>query len=203
MTRKVTKKDLNVRSMVVKDLQVRNATDNSNSIGQVSGYACVFGQPSEDMGFIEYTDAGAFDGVDLSNVLGLYDHNFENILARVDSDTLELRVDDKGLFFTMDMPNTTLGRDVYENVRNGNLKGMSFGFTIEADTWQDGDNDSLIHHITQIGEIFEISICSLPAYTETSIAVSRHFNNLTKEKDFRKRTALFLELYDIEKEMEE
>ncbi|MQS88278.1 HK97 family phage prohead protease [Lactobacillus salsicarnum] len=146
----------------------KRAESNGNNL---SGYAIIFDQPSEDLGgFIEYVDRSALDGVDLSKVQLLYNHNWDNILARTDSSTLSLQVDDRGLFFNAQIPDTTLGNDVSENVRNGNLKGCSFGFTIRNDSWQNTTSDTAIRHITEIDDLFELSITPMPAYQETTVS---------------------------------
>lgn len=141
---------------------------------EISGYAIVFNQPSEDMGFIEYITPGALDQVSLKQLLLLYGHDFNNILARADSGTLTTKVDDKGLFFDAKIPNTTLGNDVYTNIANGNIKGASFRFDIAegGDEWSD-EGDQLIHTVTQISNMPEISLTPYPAYTETSVQIER------------------------------
>ncbi|MBF7102295.1 HK97 family phage prohead protease [Pediococcus pentosaceus] len=188
-----------VRSVLNKDWHLRDLSndDSTSAIGQVTGYACVFNQPSEDLGFIEYCDPNMFDGVDMSNVLALYSHDLSNVLGRVSADTLVLKVDDYGLKFTLDIPDTTLGRDVYTNIKNGNLEGCSFGFTIEDDSWNRDTNGQLVHTILQIGELTEISITPLPAYTETSIAVSRGLKKVNEETR-RQKASLFLDLIEME-----
>ncbi|MCT6888763.1 MAG: phage major capsid protein [Lactobacillus sp.] len=141
---------------------------------EISGYAIVFNQPSEDMGFIEYITPGALDQVSFQQLLLLYGHDFNNILARADSGTLTTKVDDKGLFFDAKIPNTTLGNDVYTNIANGNIKGASFRFDIAegGDEWSD-EGDQLIHTVTQISNMPEISLTPYPAYTETSVQIER------------------------------
>lgn len=181
----------NVRSFFTSDLKVRALNGNEKGVGEVSGYAVVFNQPSEFMGFYEIIDPKAFENVDMTHVLALYDHNYDNILARVDSNTLQLSVDKQGVAFKMTLPDTTIGRDVYENVRNGNLKGMSFGFTVDKEDWSQNDKGEVIHTVIQIGRFTEISICALPAYTETSVAVSRSLNKFSEET-YKKKVGLFL-----------
>lgn len=160
---------LDIRT-VDNELSIRDGTDSQMVI---EGYALVFNQPSQPMPFIEYIEPHALDGVDLSNVLLLYSHNYENILARTDSDSLTLKVDDKGLFFSAVLPDTTLGHDTYQNILLGNIKGCSFGFIIGQEDWSLDDNGNTIHTIQTIKEVKEISVTSLPAYTETSVAVKR------------------------------
>ena len=180
-------------------------TRSEDNVTQLSGYAIVFDQPSENLGgFIEYIDRNALNGVDLSNVQLLYNHNFDNILARADSNTLSLSIDDKGLFFNAQIPNTTIGNDVAENVRCGNLKGCSFGFTISGNSWDDLDADTSIRHITQIDELYELSITPLPAYQETTVS-QRSLDEFSNEKTNVKDSSLLdeLELFRMELELED
>lgn len=140
----------------------------------VSGYAIMFDKPSQDLGgFIEYIDNGALKDVNFDGVYLVYAHDMNQPLARVDAGTLKLKVDDKGLFFKATLPNTTVANDVLENIRVGNIKGMSFAFTTKADKWTFGKNGSPdIRHVTVIDEVFEVTITPLPAYQDTSIAIS-------------------------------
>ncbi|MBZ6070761.1 HK97 family phage prohead protease, partial [Weissella cibaria] len=55
----------------------------------------------------------------MSKVLALYDHDYANILGRVDAGTLKLEVNEIGLKFQIQVPDTTTGRDVYANVKAG------------------------------------------------------------------------------------
>ncbi|WP_076631365.1 phage major capsid protein, partial [Lactiplantibacillus plantarum] len=73
-----------------------------------------------------------------------------------------------------------LGHDVYTDILNGNLKGMSFGFTIEDDSWS-VQNGVQVHTINQIGLVEEISITSLPAYTETSLMLQRSLDKIATQ----------------------
>lgn len=191
----MAKNSNDIRTLANAKLQTRSADTNSPSIGQVEGYACVFSQPSEDMGFTEYISPNAFDNVDMSNVLALYNHDFSNILGRVTASTLTLNIDKTGLHFILDMPDTTLGRDTYANIQNGNLQGCSFGFTIADDDWSQDNDGTLVHTINQIDQLIEISITPLPAYTETSVAVSRGLKNY-KDVKVKQKLKLILSTYE-------
>ena len=139
----------------------------------IEGYAAVINKPSNPMPFIEYMKPGVFDHTNLDNVMAIYSHNFEDILARTDSDTLTLKVDDQGLFFTCILPDTQLGHDIYTNVSNGNIKGASFRFEIKDDQWLRDSHDNLIHNILSITNVTEISLTPIPAYSQTSVGVKR------------------------------
>lgn len=171
--------------------------DNQSMI--VEGYAAIFSEPSQPMPFIEYIDPNALQGADLSNVLALYDHEFGNILGRTDSGTLALKVDDKGLFFSCQLPDTQLGHDTYQNVANGNIKGCSFRFDIEDDLYSIDENGNQIHTINKISNVTEISLTTLPAYTETSVQVKRSLdllkgeNGMNNDEEAKKQFELFKE----------
>lgn len=159
------------------DLTTRSSDDNGMT---VEGYAMLYDQPSVPMPFVEYIDRGALDNVDLSKVLLLYGHDLNSVLARSDAKNLQLRADDKGLWFRATLPDTTLGRDTYTNVANGNLKGCSVGFKIGDDKWLQGNDGQVIHHIRSFDQLIEISITPIPAYTETSVDVQRSLEAFMK-----------------------
>ena len=83
------------------DLTTRSSDDNGMT---VEGYAMLYDQPSVPMPFVEYIDRGALDNVDLSKVLLLYGHDLNSVLARSDAENLQLRADDKGLWFRATLP---------------------------------------------------------------------------------------------------
>ena len=177
MTTKTTNRD--VRTFTANHLTIRR--DVESGTRQLSGYAVAFNQPSQPLPFTEYISPHAFDNVDFSQVRLLYAHDFNNILARVDSGTLSLKTDDKGLFFIADIPNTTLGNDVYTNVENGNIKGLSFNAQIDpnsGDTWEQGADGKVIHTINHFASLAEISLTPIPAYTETSVQVARDYKEV-------------------------
>lgn len=177
MTTKTTNRD--VRTFTANHLTIRR--DVESGTRQLSGYAVAFDQPSQPLPFTEYISPHAFDNVDFSQVRLLYAHDFNNILARVDSGTLSLKTDDKGLFFIADIPNTTLGNDVYTNVENGNIKGLSFNAQIDpnnGDTWEQGAGGVVIHTINHFASLAEISLTPIPAYTETSVQVARDYKEV-------------------------
>ena len=183
-------KTTDVRTIQATNLTVKR--DLGNGTRQLSGYAVTFNQPSNPLPFIEYIRPGAFNNVDMSQVRLLYAHDYNNILARVDSGTLSLKVDDKGLFFVANIPDTTLGNDVYANVQNGNIKGLSFNAVIDpngGDTWGQDDYGNVIHTITQFKQLNEISLTPIPAYTETSVQVKRDYKEALKSMNKNDSTA--------------
>ena len=188
MTTKTTNRD--VRTFTANHLTIKR--DVESGTRQLSGYAVAFNQPSQPLPFTEYISPHAFDNVDFSQVQLLYAHDFNNILARADSGTLSLKTDDKGLFFVADIPNTTLGNDVYNNVENGNIKGLSFNAQIDpnnGDTWEQGTGGVVIHTINHFASLVEISLTPIPAYTETSVQVARDYKEVLNNMNTDSSTA--------------
>lgn len=184
-----------LRTLNISDLEVRD-TKNDNFIGMIGGYAVIFGQPSEDLGgFIEYIKPNAFDGVDLSDVLALYNHDFANLLGRSSAGTLKLNIDKKGLYFSLAIPDTTLGHDVYTQIKAGNLCGMSFGFTVGDDEWQQSDDGVPLRFISQFDKLYEVSVVGMPAYQETTVSVTRNINRL-KANNYKAKALAILQTYE-------
>lgn len=160
--------------------------DNSDYPKQIQGYAALFNTESVDLGgFIEVIKPTALDGVDLSEVQLIYGHENNSILARVDSGNLTLTVDETGLFFLATLADTNLANDVYQDILAGNLKGMSFGFTIpdDGDDWIFNQGDTAVHVVNQIGDVVEITITPNPAYQDTSVSVKRSLDEARKDKE--------------------
>lgn len=134
----------------------------------VEGYASVFNSMSEDLGgFREIILPGAFSEVLDNDVRALYNHDSNYLLARTTSGTLELKEDEKGLYYRFEMPNTSYGNDMLELFRRGDLSQSSFGFTVEKDSWRMEDGQH-IRYIERVGSLFDVSPVVYPAYTAAS-----------------------------------
>ncbi|MCZ2766174.1 phage major capsid protein [Lacticaseibacillus paracasei] len=176
--------NVQIRAETAIDSQSSNNQVESNQNMAISGIATVFNQPSIKGNFTEYIDQNALNGVDLSNVLLLYSHDFSNILARADAGTLQTSIQPDGLHLNAQLPDTQLGKDTYTNILNGNIKGMSFGFNIapDGDSWSVNSQGKTIHTIHKIGQVFELSLTPIPAYTETSVQVQRDLAQFLSSK---------------------
>lgn len=138
--------------------------------GVLRGYAAVFDQPTtrqNDFAGSETIARGAFDGVLGGDVLALVDHDVSKVLGRTGNGTLRLAADDHGLGFEIDLPDTSLARDVRELVRRGDLTGMSFTAAAgEIERTAGG----VIHR--SFSRLIDVSVVTMPAYDGTSV-VSR------------------------------
>jgi len=146
----------------------------------ISGYAAVFfreGEPGTEyeMGWanvVERIDRHAFDRAILErhDVRALYNHNENFILGRTSSGTLKLSVDDIGLRYDVDIPDTTWGRDVMESIRRGDLTGSSFSFFIRSELWEERDGKPDLATIKDL-DLFDVGPVTFPAYEGTSTGV--------------------------------
>lgn len=123
--------------------------------------------------FSEIVRPGAFSAslADGSDILGLMDHDPARLLARTGNGTLRLVEDSVGLAFSLDLPDTTCGRDARELARLGSLGGCSFGFTLPpgGDQWPAPDKREL--RTVMLRECSVVS--SWPAYSGTEV-FARH-----------------------------
>ena len=163
----------------------------------VEGYALKFNTESRNLGgFIETITPEALEGVDLSDVRCFLDHDSSKLLGRTSSGTLKLNVDETGLYFRCILPNTSVGRDAMELVTRGDLNQCSFGFTVEQDKWAKG-NDIMMRSINKIGNLFEISLVSIPAYDDTDVRVATRSLEEAVNEIEKQRLELELELLGL------
>lgn len=140
----------------------------------IVGYAALFNSLSSDLGgFREVLLPGCFarclaDGAD---VRALVDHMPYRIIGRNKAGTLRLAEDDKGLRVEIDPPDTTIGRDVVESLRRGDLTGMSFGFFTVSDQWRMVDGLPLRELVEVTLDGGDVSVVTYPAYPDTTVAV--------------------------------
>lgn len=181
-----TKPDLNgqeVRSFTAPI--ERRAADGKTT---VAGYAAVFNDMTEIGDYFRETIApGAFtETLKTADVRAYFDHNSGRVLGRKSAGTLRIHEDAKGLAVEIDLPDTSDGRDVQTLIERGDITGMSFGFIVTKQTWDDtGDIPS-----RTIDEVIlrEVSIVSEPAYEGTSIAL-RDLDSVRKERETVEKTA--------------
>lgn len=160
--------DFETRAIRVEELRVADAGGKP----QIVGYAAVFKKDSLDFGgWKERIKRGAFkSSLDRGDdVRALVDHDPSKILGRTKPGTLRLRTDADGLRAEIDPPETTVGRDVVESIRRGDLDGMSFGFRTVTDAWHLEDGVG-IRELIEV-DLFDVSVVTFPAYPDTSVAV--------------------------------
>lgn len=152
----------------------------------VSGYAIIFNSDSNDLGgFIERINPDALEGViERSDVLCLLNHNEDKgVLARSKNGegSLKLEVDERGLKYTFDAPNTALGDELLEGLRRGDITTSSFAFTVGSDSWEKRTDGTYLRTINSITELFDVSPVYFPAYSSTSVKIDQRCIDKVKE----------------------
>ncbi len=142
----------------------------------IDGYAAVFGQTIEIMGmFEEEIDPAAFDRAlkEKQDVRCLKNHDPSLLLGRTKNGTLRLSVDDHGLKYDSDPPDTTAGKDAVTEIKRGDMSGSSFAFRIRKEEWieEEGKKDK---RIIKDVDLFDVSPCTYPAFDETDVGVRAH-----------------------------
>lgn len=160
------------RTFDITKLKTRDATDNESA--KITGYAAVFNsKTSIGDWFEEIIEPGAFARSLSENgdIRALFNHNWDNVLGRTKSGTLRLEEDERGLKFDIELPNTSVGRDLAESMERGDINQCSFGFWITEETWDYSVEPALrtVHEV----ELYEISVVSIPAYDDTEAALVR------------------------------
>ena len=127
--------------------------------------------------FDEIIEAGALDKANLKDVRFLVNHNTDMIpLARSrnnnENSTMQLEVDKDGMGIrvNLDTENNSDARNLYSAIKRGDITGMSFMFTIDDEEWENLETDHPTRHIRKIGQVFEVSAVTFPAYEATEIS---------------------------------
>ena len=127
--------------------------------------------------YIEIVKRGALDGADLSDVRLLVGHDTSKIpLARTPK-TMSLELDDAGLTFRAVLPDTEAGREAYQAVERGDLKGMSYAFTV-PDGGDEYDPKTNTRTINRIAKVYECSLTAFPAYESTTVSAESRESRL-------------------------
>lgn len=155
------------------DLDVLKVETRAEGEGKlVRGHAAVFNRLSENLGgFREQIAPGAFDGVLNDDVRALFNHDPNHILGRTRSGTLRLTVDETGLGYELDPPDTSSGRDLLVSLERGDVSQSSFGFQVDEDDWVEDDEGRVIRTITKFRRLFDVSPVTYPAYPDATVGL--------------------------------
>ena len=156
------------------DIQFR-AEKTEDEKMEIKGYAAVFDSP-ETYDYTEVIAPTAFDEADMSDVVLRYNHNDSfMVLARTRNKSLQLNVDEKGLFMNATLQDDiTEHRDIFNAIKSELIDKQSFAFTVEEDTY---DYDTDTRTITKIGKLFDVSVVDQPFYNATDVSIARNQNN--------------------------
>ena len=141
----------------------------------ITGYAAVFYRAANpgtqyqlmsDM--YERIDSSAFNRAlsEKDDARALFNHDPNFLLGRASAGTLRMIVDDIGLRYEIDLPDTQVGRDLATSIERGDLTGSSFGFRVKSQTWTEEEGRD-IRTINEV-ELFDVGPVTYPAYDATT-----------------------------------
>lgn len=182
------------------DIQFRAENSESGKM-EIKGYAAVYDSP-ETYAYTELIAKGAFDDADMSDVVLRYNHNDSfMVLARTRNKSLQLNVDDTGLFMDATLQDDiTEHKNIFNAIKSGLIDKQSFAFTVEED---DYDYDTDTRTITRIGKVFDVSVVDQPFYNATDVSVaSKNDDFMARREELRKQHEEELEEKARQEELE-
>lgn len=136
----------------------------------ISGYFSVFNSIYEiGPGMTESVAPGTFLSSLSGDVRALTNHDSTLVLGRTTAGTLKLREDDVGLWGDVIInPKDSDAVNTYERVKRGDVSQCSFGFRITKEDTEVKDDGSVHWTIREV-ELYEVSVCTFPAYEATNV----------------------------------
>lgn len=198
----------------MKEIRLGDNANTSNDNRHIEGYAIVFNSLSNDLGgFREIIERGAITDelINNSDIVCLLNHDIKKgLLARSyhGRGSLKLDIDEHGLHYSFDAPNTDLGDEVLEGIRRGDIAKCSFAFVCGEDNWTKDENGEYIRHVKKIKNLYDVSLVYHPAYEETEVKAdtrgldelkAQEANNIVKEnsEDMNDKQELITQLQTI------
>ena len=142
--------------------------DNNKKI--IAGYFSVFDSNYEiDDGLSESIDLHAFDNTLDNDIRCLINHDTTLVLGRNKAGTLRIHTDAHGLYCEVEInENDQDAMNIYARVLRGDVNQCSMGFYVRSEEHEIKDDGSCHWTIKDI-DLYEVSICTFPAYKNTSI----------------------------------
>lgn len=122
------------RTLFTADARFAATPKTGDAPDRLGGYALVWNTLSDDRGGYKVRlmpGSAKFTPI----VHAIYHHEFNNPLGVTSNGTLRLVSDDIGVKFEIDLPNTSLARDVFELVDKRYVNGMSFAMVRTPWSW--------------------------------------------------------------------
>jgi HK97 family phage prohead protease len=146
----------------------------------ITGRPAVYNSKSKDLGgFNEVLLPGCFDDClgDDPDIRGTVNHNDSALIGRTTSGTLQVSSDAIGLKMRCQLPNNTVGRDLYESIQRGDINKMSFGMFVDMDDWSEQNDNGTRGVLRSVkkARIFEVSCVTDPAYEDSSVSARSLF----------------------------
>ena len=150
MSKQKITNQIEMRYLNLEDSKLEYRSEGNNKKPYAVGYAALFNILSRyPGGYLELIQANAFDDVLKNDVRVLFNRYKNGILASTKSGTLNLSIDDKGLRYEFDVPNTTAGRDLLVYLEREDVSLSSVGFEVAEDNWYKSTPSRWVRTITK------------------------------------------------------
>lgn len=139
----------------------------------IEGYFAVFNSNYEIWpGATESIAPGAFSDTLGNDIRALVNHDSTLVLGRNKAGTFELKEDSHGLWGRIKVnPNDQDAMNLYHRVKRGDVDQCSIGFNILDEETEFLGED--IHWTIKRIDLWEGSVCTFPAYEETSVSARK------------------------------
>ena len=169
------------RKAIQRDADFRTRAEDGKRY--IDGYFAVFGSYYDLWpGAAETIDPGAFNLIRDTDIRALTNHVTTLVLGRTTSGTLRLRVDDVGLWGSIEINDEDQDAvNAWARVTRRDVTQCSFGFDIE-DEYRQIEDGVEVWHLRSI-RLYEVSICTFPAYEDTAITARKaELDTINKRK---------------------
>lgn len=140
----------------------------------VEGYASVFEKRSGNLGgFVEVVKPTAFNKtIQEADVRALWNHDPQYVLGRSGAGTLELSIDQNGLYYRSLLPNTSYAKDLAELLERRDVRESSFTFFKVQDEWGYDPTGNAQRSLIEVG-LIDVAPVTFPAYPDATSGVAR------------------------------
>lgn len=154
----------------------------------IEGIAAVYDQETEIAFWREKIRAGAFTRVlgEKPDTVAALNHDWNIVLGRTLAGTLRLEDSADGLHYSVDInPDDPEAMSVYAKVKRGDIRQSSFAFTVNKEEWSYPEDKSLpaLRTIIEIGELFDVSPVTFPAYPTTSVSARSKAEEISQARE--------------------
>ena len=162
----------------------------------IGGYAAKYNVRSTLLGtFREQILPGAFTRAlkeQQHPVVALWNHDPNYVLGSTRSGTLTVDTDDEGMRYSVEVPDTQLGRDLTTLISRGDVWGSSFAFVIGEESWDKDEDGTALRSVVSVEGIYDVSPVLTPAYEQatTGVAVRSYERFLQSHRPALKLPAL-------------
>ncbi|MDE6498228.1 MAG: HK97 family phage prohead protease [Muribaculaceae bacterium] len=162
-------------------------SDGETSGRTITGYAVLFNTPSAPLWDDDESEAREIiapeaisrELLDSCDIKFTMFHDRQLILGRSNcgQGTLEYFVDEKGVGFNLELPDSPNGNEALELVRRGDISGCSFAFTtrygdrdcVERTTKMVNGRTHITYTVKTITGVYDFTLAADPAYPDTSV----------------------------------